>query len=239
MTAGVAPSRRESATAPALPSGQPSVAVLFARADSVYFDLPNCDVYDAARDARTFAGGVPVVAHPPCRTWSRLRSFANAPSAERDLAPWSVDVVRRWGGVLEHPAGSFLWQALGLPPVGLVDRGFTPARDRFGGWSLVVPQFWWGHRAHKSTWLYICGVQPRELPALPFVLGRASHTLGLFSGRDRSTARPEVSKRERDASPPAFARWLVDLAVGASVASAGVVTPAEVSRVGLSGVAGD
>lgn len=53
------------------------VAVLFARADSIYKGLPGVDVYDADRDARTFPGGCPVVAHPPCRAWAvsgRLRS---------------------------------------------------------------------------------------------------------------------------------------------------------------------
>ncbi|WP_255347922.1 hypothetical protein [Xanthomonas sp. NCPPB 1128] len=38
------------------------VAVLFARADSVYKTLPGCDVYDMERDARTFAGGMQVAA---------------------------------------------------------------------------------------------------------------------------------------------------------------------------------
>lgn len=40
------------------------VAVLFARADSVYKTLPGCDVWDEARDARRWTGGVPLVAQP-------------------------------------------------------------------------------------------------------------------------------------------------------------------------------
>lgn len=35
----------------------PTVAILFARADSVYKTLPGCDVYDIERDALTFPGG--------------------------------------------------------------------------------------------------------------------------------------------------------------------------------------
>lgn len=34
-----------------------SVAVLFARADSIYKTMPQCDVYDIERDARTTRGG--------------------------------------------------------------------------------------------------------------------------------------------------------------------------------------
>ena len=41
-----------------------TVAVLFAREDSHYKTLPQCDVYDMARDARTYDGPHPVVAHP-------------------------------------------------------------------------------------------------------------------------------------------------------------------------------
>ena len=54
----------------------PPVAVLFARADSVYKTLPGCDVYDIDRDALTFPGGNQVVAHPPCRAWGQLRYWA-------------------------------------------------------------------------------------------------------------------------------------------------------------------
>ncbi len=54
-----------------------TVAVLFARADSHYKALQGVEVYDMERDARTYDGPWPVVAHPPCRAWGRLRQFAN------------------------------------------------------------------------------------------------------------------------------------------------------------------
>lgn len=34
-----------------------AVAVLFARKDSIYKTIPECDVWDAERDARKFTGG--------------------------------------------------------------------------------------------------------------------------------------------------------------------------------------
>lgn len=48
------------------------VAVLFARRDSIYKLMPWANVYDDQRDALTWPGGTPVIAHPPCREWGRL-----------------------------------------------------------------------------------------------------------------------------------------------------------------------
>ena len=53
-----------------------TVAVLFVRSDSVYKQMADVDCYDIDRDARTWPGGCPVVAHPPCRAWGLLRQFA-------------------------------------------------------------------------------------------------------------------------------------------------------------------
>lgn len=77
------------------------VAVLFARRRSVYHTMAGCDVYCERRDARNYAGCLPVVAHPPCRAWSRLRAFAKPRPGERDLAFFALEQVRRCGGVLE------------------------------------------------------------------------------------------------------------------------------------------
>lgn len=180
------------------------VAVLFARSDSVYKTLPQLDVYDAERDARTWPGGCPAVAHPPCRGWGRLRHFAKPRHDEKDLALFAVDAVRAYGGVLEHPEASSLWAAAGLPRPG--------ARDEFGGFTFPCSQKWWGHRSEKKTWLYIVGIHPGALPAFPIALHEATHTVGLYSGRNRATCRPEIGKAEREHTPPDLARWLVDLA---------------------------
>lgn len=75
-----------------------TVAVLFARRNSIYKTLPGCDVWDIERDARLWPGGMPVVAHPPCRAWGQLRHFARPVPGERELAILAVDQVRRWGG---------------------------------------------------------------------------------------------------------------------------------------------
>lgn len=194
------------------PPGSPSVAVLFARADSVYKTMPECDVWDADRDARNWCGGMPAVAHPPCRAWGRLRHFARPRDGEKYLALWTVCMIRIWGGVIEHPAASSLRPTALLPEPG--------QRDAWGGWTLAVPQSWWGHRAEKNTRFYIVGCEPADIPEMPIQLGEAPCIVGT-PGRRRDGSRlrpgdigyrPEISKSEREATPPALAAWLVELA---------------------------
>lgn len=187
------------------------VAVLFARADSIYKAMPGCDVFDAERDARTWPGGAPIVAHPPCRSWGRMAHLAKPADGERSLAPWAVEQVRRCGGVLEHPAASKLWREAGLPAPG--------SRDRWGGWTLPIVQRWWGHKCDKDTWLYVVGCEPRNVPPLPLDLGEATHVVtssARYDGRRRRKGdpgwRPHVTPAEREHTPPALAAWLVELA---------------------------
>ena len=181
-----------------------TVAVLFARADSIYKTLPECDVFDAERDARTYAGTNPIVAHPPCRAWGAFAMFAKPRDDEKALAPWAIEQIRKNGGVLEHPNASKLWPELGLPEPGTVDE--------FGGWTLPIHQHWFGHRAEKKTRLYIVGCKPKDIPDMPMVLGQATHVIGDVGRASNGTKRPEVSKDEREHTPPQLARWLVDLA---------------------------
>lgn len=188
------------------------VAILFAREDSVYKTLPGCDVYDSMRDALTFTGGMPVVAHPPCRAWGRLRHFAKPRPGERELALWAVEQVRTFGGVLEHPYASRLWEEAALPKPG--------ERDAFGGFTLWVLQWWFGHRAGKPTLLYIVGVRPRELPPLPFAIGEPEFVIESRK-RKGPTRRPSVSKTEREATPKAMAEWLIAVARRVALAGSG------------------
>lgn len=183
-----------------------SVAVLFARHDSIYKGINGCDVWDKDRDARKWPGGVPVVAHPPCRAWGRLAHMAKPREGEKDLARWAVKMIRQYGGVLEHPAWSTLWTDQNLPDPG--------KRDSYGGWTLPVHQHWWGHKAEKATFLYIVGCAPADCPEVPFRIDRPTHVIAssLARHRDHPLFRPEVTKAERERTPPAFADWLVDLA---------------------------
>jgi hypothetical protein len=183
------------------------IAVLFARQDSIYKSMAGCDVYDIDRDARSWSGGVPLVAHPPCRSWGRLRQFAKPREDEKALGPWAVEQVRKFGGVLEHPAESSLFIHCGMPRPGRFP-------DDFGGWSFQVDQFHWGHRAEKSTWLYVVGIRPDELPPMPVRAGAPTHCVRPTRAYPRL---PSITKAEREHTPPDLARWLVAVARTCSV----------------------
>lgn len=178
------------------------VAALFVRSDSSYKSLPGVDAWDAERDARQFAGGMPVVAHPPCRAWGRLRQFAKPRADEKALGPWAVDQVRRWGGVLEHPWQSTLYDHCGLPRPG-------DAPDEWGGYAIEVDQFVFGHRARKPTWLYIVGCPLEQLPPIPQRRGQPTHCIRPTKHYPRL---PSVTKAEREHTPEPLSRWLVEVA---------------------------
>lgn len=185
------------------------VSALFVRADSIYGDLL-FDLWDADRDARLYAGPWPVIAHPPCRAWGRLRQFAKPRPDEKELALTAVRMVRQFGGVLEHPFGSSLWPTAGLPVPGEIDA--------HGGWTVLVDQGWWGHHAPKPTWLYVVGMPRHHLDGLPVErLRRAGRTLSM----------PQA---DRERTPRLFAEFLVRLASRCYVNQAAPVTSDQAER---------
>jgi hypothetical protein len=178
------------------------ISILFASKNSVYKTIPGLDVWDLERNALNWPGGNPGIFHPPCRLFCALKHFSTAPESEKELAHWSVKMVREHGGVLEHPARSTLFQEAGLPL-----PGYFP--DQYG-LTIQVDQFQWGHRASKPTWLYICGTQ--SLPEFPaFTPGRAP-ALQSNSRQSNRFGRKLLSRPARSATPINFALWLVELA---------------------------
>lgn len=104
------------------------------------------------------------------------------------------------GGVLEHPERSKLWPDMNLPEPG--------KRDEFGGFTVQLPQFWFGHKAEKASRFYIVGCDQKDIE-IPFTLGEATHVLAISHGCKR---RPEITKSEREHTPILLAHWLVDVA---------------------------
>lgn len=165
-----------------------NVAALFVRKDTHYASL-GCDCYDADRDALSWPGGCPGIFHPPCRSWGQLAHFAKPRPGERELALWAMRKVREFGGVVEHPATSKLWQEAGCLGYGM--------RDQHGGVLIPVLQSWWGHRAPKRTCFYIVGPMP-DLPEY----------------EPARCIRPveDMGKAERERTPFELATWLVNVA---------------------------
>lgn len=190
--------------------GDSKVAALYVDPAGVYANLPGVDCWDIERDARLYAGPCPVVAHPPCNKWSPL-AYIN----QRRLPGYrfgddggcfeaALRSVRRWGGVLEHPANSGAWRHFDL---------FRPRRGRWiewrGEWVTEVDQGRYGHPARKRTWLLYVGEEPPELDWLhaeseAIVSGFLHH-----AGTDESR---RVRPREAAATPPAFRDVLLEMA---------------------------
>jgi len=183
--------------------------------------------WDEKRDARTYTGPWPVVAHPPCQRWGRYWSggpmLAKTPQAKKKgddggCFAAAIAAVRTWGGVLEHPEASYAWPAFGLiaPPK---SGGWFAAGDWIG-WTCCVEQGHFGHRSRKATWLYAAHVTELPLPTWGNS-GKAHRLARLDDGfhtaeeRRRSQKRgtlSRLSKFQRLATPVAFAEWLISLA---------------------------
>jgi len=176
-----------------------TVAALFVRKDWIYNTIPQVDPYDYDRDATTYAGPYPVIAHPPCGAWGRFRRHVERASGrraeeERSLGRFAVQQVQRYGGVLEQPACSSLWEDAALPLHGT---------DSHGGYTIQICQSWFGHPAEKCTWLYIVN---RGAPLPPFPYDFHIPTTGLL----------KLGRAQREATPPHFAAWLVAIAAAAN-----------------------
>lgn len=194
-----------------------TVAALYVDERGPYMKMEGVDPWPESRDARNYAGPWPVVAHPPCGPWgslSHLSHQVNSPKGgphgyDKALAPIALEQVRRWGGVLEHPAGSKLWVHCGLPMPGQLP-------DAFGGITIAVEQVDFGHVARKKTWLYLVGVRdigPRPPKREPthWVSGGRSHARKGAGG----FVPPGIkvcSAQQRRRTPPLFAEYLVRLA---------------------------
>jgi hypothetical protein len=180
-----------------------NVSALFVSEKSVYKSLVS-DCYDFKRNALNFFGINPVICHPPCRSWGRLSHMCNFDINEHNLAYFAIDLIRAYGGVLEHPSGSKLWPNV-LPLPGLTDD--------YGGFSISIDQFWFGHKAKKNTMLYICGCQFKDIPSIPLRFESIEFVVAKSNFHKKSVrSRPEVSKKERSDTPILFAKWLISIA---------------------------
>ncbi len=182
-----------------------NVAALYVDLRGPYPDRVGLEMcWGEDRNAKTYTGPWPVVAHPPCGPWGRLK-FLNK-HQDPDCGPRAVWQVQKFGGVLEHPQHSSLWKHCSLPRPG------EPV-DAWGGFTIEVNQVNWGHKCKKATWLYCVGIDP-VLVAAGVRTGRVP-THRITNGSRGPTWLPRVGALEARLSPPEFAEWLLSLAATA------------------------
>lgn len=169
--------------------------ILFTDQKSNFHKLTAVDCYGIERNALNYTGLSPVIAMPPCRLWSRMRRFSTAPACERFLGIWAISLVRRVGGVVEQPAGSKLFTFMNIPLDG--------SPDKYGGFIRSLDQNWFGFKARKRTYLYIVGVHPRDIPALPLPVSPYTHSLG------KSKHLLQLDKKLYSRMPIALCHWLI------------------------------
>ena len=206
------------------------VAALFVETDGVYYGLPDVEPWDRWRDAREYAGPYPVVAHPPCERWGRFWHGSTRKPHQYKLGDdggcfeAALRAVRKWGGILEHPADSHAWKAFALTPPNRA--GGWCIADPFGGLACHVEQGHYGHFARKATWLYSYGtcatnfnlrwgrgeqrLHPTALAKHGYAKARRIGMVAMIGGKDK--------KRIRDATPAEFRDLLLSIARSAITA---------------------
>lgn len=179
------------------------IPVLFTQKNSNYNLDQKFDCYDIERNALTCSSRSAAIYHPPCRSWGRLRGLAHRIPVEHWLAVWSVIRCRKFGGVIEHPAGSTLWKLMKLP---LPGSGY----DNYGGWSMSINQSWFGFKATKNTWLYIVGINAGQLPDYTISLNAVTHCV---STSKNMSGKKELSKQSRAKTPAPLCNFLYQICI--------------------------
>ena len=199
-------------------SAEKRVAALYVDPNGVYSEVPWVDLWDEARDARLYAGPLPVVAHPPCDRWCRFAPgiqtrFGYKVGDDGGKFKAALTAVRTYGGVLEHPAYSLAWGAFNLPrPVSSAGWSRTLFDDP--GASCYIEQEPYGHPLKKATWLYAV------LPEYPQLLWRRRSDAELGRYRWAKVRYDGDESRERasahsERTPHAFRDVLLAMALSA------------------------
>jgi hypothetical protein len=197
------------------------IAALFVEKNGIYFGVDGIDPWDESRDARLYDGPYRVIAHPPCARWGMYWSGGPNDTPRKRLGDdggcfaSALHSVRKWGGVIEHPAGSHAWEWFGLnrPP----SKGGWVSADRYGGMTCCVEQGFYGHMSRKRTWLYLNIGDTENLPDLMWGdCGiRAIVPKGATSDERKRILKTgicqKLSKRQRAATPPGFRDALIFL----------------------------
>ena len=190
------------------------ITALYVLKDGPYFNVPGIDPWDEERDARNYSGPWPVIAHPPCNRWSKMSALLQAMGRGRigddgGCFESALSAVRKFGGVLEHPAQSIAWKHYGL----LKPNGASWTRQLFDpGWVCQVDQGNYGHCCNKPTWLYAVGCDVR-----PLKWGKATGTTHCISRWEKHEGKIQLDNKPSDrriasSTPEPFKQELIRLA---------------------------
>lgn len=189
------------------------VAALYVEKNGCYFNLDGVDPWDEKRDARLYDGPYSVVAHPPCQLWGRFAHVNykrwggehNKPGNDNGCFEAALNAVRKFGGVLEHPAFTDAWKAFDLP------RPLGCGWQLHGGeWVCEVWQSAYGHKARKRTWLFYVGQNPPKSMKWDKIEG--THQIGQHDQRGKERNKPTISGKAASATPIEFRDALLELA---------------------------
>ena len=189
------------------------IVALYVQSGGCYYGLPDVDPWDEVRDARKYNGPHPVVAHPPCQLWGSLAAVNyarwggehNRPGNDNGCFASALNAVKKWGGVLEHPAHTRAFAAHGIAAPTSIGWQRT-----FDGWVCEVWQSAYGHKANKATWLFYNG--DAIPPSLNWSRPIGTHQIGGHDQRGKGKNKPTLSKSEASATPVEFRDMLIDLA---------------------------
>jgi hypothetical protein len=110
------------------------ISALFLQKGSIYHTLERCDCWTREMNALTYSGPHPVICHPPCGPWGKYVHNCCWGTVGGIIA---MEMVHCFGGVVEQPLGSRLFDLYG--EFGVVEK---------------VNQGDYGHLAKKPTELY-------------------------------------------------------------------------------------
>lgn len=175
------------------------ITALYVRKTSIYKTLLK-SVYDKEKNAFNYTGNDVIIAHPPCRSWSRIKGLTKHLNGfERLTFYHALFIVRLNGGIIEHPFGTEAKKYFPKPG----------QFDKYGGTTFVLNQKDFGHVANKKTILYIVGLKSlKQLPPYPISFDLVTHSVG-----GSKAGYKDCSVKLREYTPIDFAKWLIDLAV--------------------------
>jgi hypothetical protein len=144
--------------------------------------------------------------------YARYGGEHNRPGNDGGCFASALESVQLWGGIIEHPAKSKAFSAHGIDrPTG---TGWGETFDGVAGpgWICEVWQSAYGHRADKKTWIFYYSPYGTEPFDLDWTKKRGTHQIGWHGCTPKARSRPTLSKREANATPPAFRDVLLQLA---------------------------